>query len=241
MERQTLMWSVNSAIRRSWHRAGSARTRLALKTASVLIGLSALGVAAAGQTAPFLFLGDRGAEATASLPAQSLGSASQLAPGLTQAAAAQTVHAPPGRIASYLKMPLRFEVNQGQTDKRMRFISRGLGYTLFLTSRKAVLVLAAPAVKQGAPGERLHPLRLQGRLAARRESPGAAEPVTLAIYFLLLRELFRSLRLPLFSSLSPPSPPQKSPLFLVRISAHPLRTLLVLCWSGSSSFVVREP
>ncbi len=157
MERQTLTWSVNSTIRRSWHRARSARAGLALKTPCFLIGLSALGVAAAGQTAPFLFLGDRGAEATASLPAQSLGWASQLAPGLTQAAAAQTEHAPQDRIAGYLKMPLRFEVNQGQTDKRVRFISRGLGYTLFLTSRKAVLVLAAPAAKQRASGERSRP------------------------------------------------------------------------------------
>jgi hypothetical protein len=55
------------------------------------------------------------------------------------------------------QLPLRFEANRGQADKRVRFISRGPGYTLFLTSREAVLSLATPAAKQGAPGKRMQP------------------------------------------------------------------------------------
>ncbi len=40
---------------------------------------------------------------------------------------------------AYGKLPLAFEANQGQTDPRVKFISRGSGYTLFLTSSEAVL------------------------------------------------------------------------------------------------------
>lgn len=44
-------------------------------------------------------------------------------------------------VESYGKLPLSFEANRGQTDSRVQFISRGQGYTLFLTSREAVLSL----------------------------------------------------------------------------------------------------
>ena len=46
------------------------------------------------------------------------------------------------------KLPLSFEKNLGQTDSRVRFLSRGGGYTLFLNSTEAVLVLR-PAEKTG--------------------------------------------------------------------------------------------
>jgi len=42
---------------------------------------------------------------------------------------------------AYGRLPLSFETNQGQTDGRVKFISRGGGYTLFLTSNEAVLQL----------------------------------------------------------------------------------------------------
>src|SRR5437660_1878837 len=42
---------------------------------------------------------------------------------------------------SYGKLPLSFEANQGQTDPRVKFLSRGSGYTLFLTGDEAVLAL----------------------------------------------------------------------------------------------------
>jgi len=42
---------------------------------------------------------------------------------------------------AYGKLPLAFEVNQGQTDRRVKFLSRSNGYTLFLTSKEAVLSL----------------------------------------------------------------------------------------------------
>lgn len=42
---------------------------------------------------------------------------------------------------AYGHVPLSFEVNQGQTDSRVDFLSRGQGYNLFLTSQGAVLSL----------------------------------------------------------------------------------------------------
>src|SRR3972149_8900667 len=44
---------------------------------------------------------------------------------------------------SYGKLPLSFEVNVGQTDKNVKFLSRAGGSTLFLTSTEAVLVLTS--------------------------------------------------------------------------------------------------
>lgn len=41
----------------------------------------------------------------------------------------------------YGKLPLSFEANQGQQDSTVEFLSRGQGYTLFLTRTEAVLVL----------------------------------------------------------------------------------------------------
>lgn len=42
---------------------------------------------------------------------------------------------------AYGKLPMRFEVNNGQVDERVRFLSPGKGYTLFLTDDEAVLML----------------------------------------------------------------------------------------------------
>jgi hypothetical protein len=45
---------------------------------------------------------------------------------------------------NYGRLPLSFEANTGQTDPAVRFLSRGQGYTLFLTSAEAVLSLSGP-------------------------------------------------------------------------------------------------
>ncbi len=42
---------------------------------------------------------------------------------------------------AYGKLPISFEVNQGQTDESVRFLARGSGYGLFLTPTEAVLSL----------------------------------------------------------------------------------------------------
>src|SRR5437899_10034313 len=71
---------------------------------------------------------------------------------------------PPAHRASSLRMgasarphpmvfsphqPLRFEENVGQTDRRADFLARGLGYTVFLTRRGAVLAVAAGPGSEG--------------------------------------------------------------------------------------------
>jgi uncharacterized repeat protein (TIGR01451 family) len=43
------------------------------------------------------------------------------------------------------KIPMSFEANEGQTAKQVQFLSRGAGYTLFLTNDSAVLALPIPA------------------------------------------------------------------------------------------------
>src|SRR5256884_6505233 len=47
---------------------------------------------------------------------------------------------------NYGKVPLSFEADRGQTDPRVKFLSRGSGYTLFLTSDEAVLALRKSSV-----------------------------------------------------------------------------------------------
>ena len=61
-------------------------------------------------------------------------------------------------LEAYGKLPLSFEINQGQMDPRVKFLSRGSGYSLFLTSNEAVLTL-----HKGSPR-----LRVASRHAGRR-------------------------------------------------------------------------
>src|SRR5207244_1409411 len=44
-------------------------------------------------------------------------------------------------IEGYGRLPLAFEANHGQTDSQVKFISRGSGYSLFLTATEVVLAL----------------------------------------------------------------------------------------------------
>src|SRR5580765_4708844 len=47
----------------------------------------------------------------------------------------------PRAAEALARLPLAFEANRGQTDSRVRFLSRGRGYTMFLTPDGAVLSL----------------------------------------------------------------------------------------------------
>jgi len=81
-------------------------------------------------------------------------SALPLAAALTPADAATQA-----RVSqAYGQLPLSFEANHGQTDAAVNFLSRGSGYTLFLTPAEAVVALqktgAAPAGNAPAsPGD----------------------------------------------------------------------------------------
>jgi hypothetical protein len=48
---------------------------------------------------------------------------------------------------SYANLPLQFEANGGQTNSEVKFLSRGRGYTLFLTGNEAVLTLRSSQAK----------------------------------------------------------------------------------------------
>ena len=50
----------------------------------------------------------------------------------------------PRVVANYARLPLFFEANRGQADSNVKFLSRGRGYTLFLTTGEAVLSLREP-------------------------------------------------------------------------------------------------
>jgi hypothetical protein len=56
--------------------------------------------------------------------------------------------AKPQIVAAYGRLPLSFEANQGQSDGQVKFLSRGRGYTLFLTSTEAVLSVISPQSTQ---------------------------------------------------------------------------------------------
>ena len=60
-------------------------------------------------------------------------------------------------MESYGWLPLSFEANHGQTDGKVKFLSRGSGYNLFLTATEAVLSLRKPQLKdKAAQGSALH-------------------------------------------------------------------------------------
>lgn len=67
-------------------------------------------------------------------------------PSLTVVSAPANPKAPNKILDGYGKLPLSFEANHGQADKRVKFLSRTSGYTLFLTGDEAVLALGGDKV-----------------------------------------------------------------------------------------------
>jgi len=54
-------------------------------------------------------------------------------------------------VETYGSLPLSFELNQGQTDNQVRFLSRGPGYSVFLTPTEAVLALGKTVADKAEP------------------------------------------------------------------------------------------
>src|SRR5260221_12949293 len=84
-------------------------------------------------------------------------------------------------LAAYGTQALGFEPNMGQTDPQVKYLARGNGYTLFLTSKEAVLSLAAPAKahRKGAQPEPSAPesaLHLEMVGAAANASVSESDP-----------------------------------------------------------------
>ena len=63
------------------------------------------------------------------------------APAVSGKSGVQALQGRASLIQGYGQLPLSFEANFGQTDARVKFLSRGSGYTLFLTGDEAVLAL----------------------------------------------------------------------------------------------------
>ncbi len=78
----------------------------------------------------------------------------------------------PQALQAYGKLPLSFEANQGQADPRAKFISRGSGYSLFLTGTEAVLALTRPGVSRAR-----HRLELASTTAGQEERQATAPAV----------------------------------------------------------------
>jgi hypothetical protein len=72
------------------------------------------------------------------------------------------------------RLPLAFEANQGQSDDRVKFLSRGRGYSLLLTPAEAVLLL-----EQARPDESRASSWPMSRRASRSEATDKADPVAL--------------------------------------------------------------
>ena len=82
---------------------------------------------------------------------------------------------------SYGVLPLHFEPNRGQTDRAVKFLARGEGYTLFLTHTEAVLAFS-PA-EAGVKGRTVLRMRLVG---AATDAPveGRAQVPGVSNYFM---------------------------------------------------------
>jgi hypothetical protein len=67
-------------------------------------------------------------------------------------------------VEKYGKLPLAFEANNGQTSDQVEFLSRGQGYTLFLTrNAETVLVLASTQKETSEQPPNARPVRVKPR------------------------------------------------------------------------------
>jgi hypothetical protein len=65
--------------------------------------------------------------------------------GTSALPAANEAHDRARLVQNYDRLPLSFEANQGQADAQVKFLSRGSGYSVYLTDRAAILALHKPA------------------------------------------------------------------------------------------------
>jgi hypothetical protein len=73
---------------------------------------------------------------------------------------------------SYGRLPLSFERNQGQTGQDVKFLSRGRGYTLFLTGSETVLALQSPGARPAIVRMSLAGASREVRIDGLDERPG---------------------------------------------------------------------
>jgi hypothetical protein len=85
-------------------------------------------------------------------------------------------------------LPLAFEANQGQTDPQVKYMARGKGYKLFLTSSKAIMSLPGSKRQSEVLDMMLNKRRgaaaVNARLKKRAEGHKKVSPTTLQMNFL---------------------------------------------------------
>ncbi len=92
-----------------------------------------------------IFAGSSAISASSAPPDSLLASniqASEAKASLVSSASYYPAGSPDSIAKRYGNLPLSFEANHGQSDARVKYISRGQGYSLFLTSSEAVLALS---------------------------------------------------------------------------------------------------
>jgi hypothetical protein len=88
--------------------------------------------------------------------------------------------------ASFAALPLAFESNEGQTDSQVKYMARGNGYKLFLTSGDAVLSLASSSSSAQSRPKEMMQRRLPGysretkRLIRRSRTQSRPRPSSVA-------------------------------------------------------------
>jgi hypothetical protein len=82
-------------------------------------------------------------------------------------------------VTAYGKLPLSFEANRGRTDSRVKFLSRGPGYSLFLTGSEMVVAFRPGGHDSGRAG--------QIGLAPRTRAPDVDEKTAAAPSVLRMR------------------------------------------------------
>lgn len=74
-------------------------------------------------------------------------------------------------LDAYADLPLSFEINRGQADERVKFLSRGAGYNIFLTDNEAVLKIRNPRSSSPVSGRDTQSSVLRMRLRGASPSP----------------------------------------------------------------------
>lgn len=69
----------------------------------------------------------------------------------------KTSAAQAGLVTAYGKLPLSFEVNQGQSDARVKFLARGSGYTVFLADDESATFRLVDATARSRQRENILP------------------------------------------------------------------------------------
>jgi len=92
---------------------------------------------------------------------------------------------------SYNALPMAFEPNQGQADPQVKYMARGAGYRLYLTSSQAILTVhkrgGSSEVRSMIEHKRLGPARVQRMLMLRQRQQEMARPSQVAEIHMQLR------------------------------------------------------